>query len=210
LDKSPRYHFVVDDLCRIFPDAKLIFLWRNPLAVVASALDTWAGGRWSLHRFHVDLYDGLARLVSASDRLGSQALNVRYEDLVERPEESWPLVFEYLDLTFDARALSLFPQVVLSGRMGDPTGVHSYRSVSVEPIDKWRQSLANPFRKAWAHRYLEWIGPARLATMGYRMEDLTAEVDSLRFTTRLLTSDLARSVYGRSRRGAASLAARIR
>jgi hypothetical protein len=35
LDKTPRYHYVVDDLFRVFPEAKTIFLWRNPLAIVA-------------------------------------------------------------------------------------------------------------------------------------------------------------------------------
>jgi hypothetical protein len=40
LDKSPPYHLVVEDLARLFPEAKLIFLWRNPLAVVASIVET--------------------------------------------------------------------------------------------------------------------------------------------------------------------------
>ena len=48
LDKTPRYHLILDELAQIFPDAKFIVLWRNPLAIVASILNTWKDGRFDL------------------------------------------------------------------------------------------------------------------------------------------------------------------
>ena len=45
LDKTPRYHYIAPELFRLFPDAKVVFLWRNPLAVVASIVETWTQGQ---------------------------------------------------------------------------------------------------------------------------------------------------------------------
>ncbi len=36
LDKTPPYAHFLPELARIFPEAKFVVLWRNPLAVVAS------------------------------------------------------------------------------------------------------------------------------------------------------------------------------
>ena len=68
LDKTPRYHLVADKIFELFPDAKYIFLWRNPLAVVASIAQSFSGAKWSLHRNKVDLFTGLENLVSAYSR----------------------------------------------------------------------------------------------------------------------------------------------
>ena len=36
LDKTPRYGLIVDELREAFPGARFIFLWRQPLAIIAS------------------------------------------------------------------------------------------------------------------------------------------------------------------------------
>ena len=58
LDKTPRYYFIIPELHRVFPEARYIILLRNPLAVLASILDSWTRRNWfSLHRFrHCLLY----------------------------------------------------------------------------------------------------------------------------------------------------------
>ena len=57
IDKTPRYHLIVDELMTMFPSAKFIILWRNPLSIVASTMDTWSKGKWNLHRHHIDFGD---------------------------------------------------------------------------------------------------------------------------------------------------------
>ncbi len=44
LDKTPRYHHILPELRRVFPQARFVFLLRNPLAVLASTLDAWFEG----------------------------------------------------------------------------------------------------------------------------------------------------------------------
>jgi hypothetical protein len=199
LDKSPRYHLIVHELFELFQDAKFIFLWRNPLAVLASSNETWAGGRWSVHRWEIDLFDGLANLQSAYERYRDRACGVRFEDLIAEPADTWPRVFEYLELSFDPQALREFASVPLRGRMGDPSGRVQYQAISREPLDKWKRSLGNPYRKAWCRRYLEWIGERRLSLMGYRLDDLIRELDGTPSSPRLLASDLMRAAYGKTK-----------
>ena len=49
LDKTPRYHLIVEEIIKMFPNGKFIFLWRNPLSIVASMMKSWAGGKWKLY-----------------------------------------------------------------------------------------------------------------------------------------------------------------
>ena len=79
LDKTPRYHLIVDRLLDAFGDqARFVFLWRNPLAVAASYLDSWGHGRWNLHYFANDLYDGVAKLADAYAAHRGSSVVVRY------------------------------------------------------------------------------------------------------------------------------------
>ncbi len=63
-------------------------------------------------------------------------------------------------------------------------------------MSKWKRTLSNPIRKIWSCRYLRWIGPERLATMGYDLDRLLMELDSLPPSSRMLGSDLLRGGYG--------------
>jgi hypothetical protein len=198
LDKTPRYHMVAEDLFRVFPDAAFVLLWRNPLAVAASIIETWAGGAWTFGRWRVDLYEGVANLVGASRRHADALCAVRYEDLVgPARQDAWRNLFGHVGLAFDPGVLAEVPGEAPQGRMGDPTGARAYTGVSDVPLEKWKATFANPYRKRWARRYLEWIGEERLRTMGYALTKLRAELDGAPSGTRRLGSDLWRGAYGR-------------
>jgi hypothetical protein len=196
LDKTPRYHLVVEEIVRLFPNAKFIFLWRNPLAIVASIMETWGGGRWNLYRLKVDIYDGLANLVAAYEKHASKVYAVRYEDLVVNTETEWRRLFNYLNLPFNPEMLSSFNNIKLKGRMGDPRGTKQYQSITEEPLEKWKLTLINPIRKAWCRRYLQWIGRQQLAVMGYDLDSLIAELEAVQSNLHLVGSDLLRISYG--------------
>ena len=66
LDKTPPYAHFLPELARTFPEAKFIALWRNPLAVVASIVETFCGGRWEPDRYPLSLYAALAALVDST------------------------------------------------------------------------------------------------------------------------------------------------
>jgi hypothetical protein len=195
LDKTPRYHLVAEDLMRLFPEAKYIFLWRNPLSIIASMITTFLDGKWKVWRTKVDLFRGLDNLVQAYDKHRDTVCALRYEDLVANPESECRRVLEYLELPFRYETLSEFNKRILAGRMGDPTGIKRYRQISSEPLDKWKQVLNNPVRKQWARWYVRWIGPERLAIMGYRMEDLLDQLETAPNSLECTGSDLLCLAY---------------
>jgi hypothetical protein len=192
LDKTPPYCLIADEVMRLFPEGKFIFLWRNPLSVVASMIDTW--GPWHPTLMSSDLFVGLPRLVAAFDANRDRAHAGRYEDLVSGDERHWRTLMDYLEIEFDPTSLSRFADVELSGRMGDPTGRKKYSALSSAPAGKWRQTLANPLRRQWARRYLSFLGLDRLAIMGYDERQMLEELGSLPVSFDSVASDTMRAL----------------
>jgi hypothetical protein len=198
VDKSP-YSHVAADVMRVFPDAKCVFLWRNPLGIVASLIETWEQGRWYPTMYRGDLFIGLPRLASAYSQAVERAHSVRFEDLIRGDDGAWRMLMDYLGIEFDPEALRRFSKVELHGRMGDPTGTKRYAALSTEPLDKWRSTLANPVRIEWCRRFVRFLGRERLEVMGYSQDELLRELDSqpLRLTgllpdLRRMTIDIAK------------------
>ncbi|MFK7846881.1 MAG: sulfotransferase [Rhodothermales bacterium] len=196
LDKTPRYHLVVEEIMEVFPDAKFIFLWRNPLSIIASMLDTWHRGHWYLYFFKVDLFEGFAKLVKAYTDNKDRVLGVNYEDLLKDPETTTQKICAYLDLPFQSIMIEDFQSVDLQGDMGDPTGTKSYKSISDKPLNKWKGSLRNPIRKSWCKSYLKWIGKERLYTVGYEQKELLDDLKATPFSLKRMGGDMMRISYG--------------
>jgi hypothetical protein len=196
LDKTPRYHLIADEVISAFPEGRHVFLWRNPLAVISSIIETWGHGRWNVYRHKVDLYKGLENLIETYLQNEDRVLAVRYEDLILSPRKEWQGVFDYLDLPFDPAVLDSFVGVGLKGRSGDPTGTLRYDRMSEEPLEGWKRVLCNPFRKRWCRRYLRWLGQERLAVMGYDMGALIDQLDSLPHSYRKVGSDIYQGGIG--------------
>ena len=199
LDKTPRYHLIVDEIMALFPDARFVFLWRNPLAVAASMIESFGRGHWNLDRYDVDLHGGLERLVTAAGRGDERAIAVRFEDVVADPDAATAAIFRLLELEPAAATAAGFGEVGLGGRMGDRTGTVSYQAVSAEPLDRWRETMANPLRKRWCAAYLRRVGGERLGAMGYDLDELARAVDGLGTGPRGVVSDAARRLDGRRR-----------
>ena len=192
LDKSPPYCLIAEEIMRLFPEGKFVFLWRNPLSVIASLIETW--GPWRPTFMSSDLFIGLPRLTAAYDAHLADVHAARFEDLSVPDEDAWRALMGYLDLEFEPRTLTDFADVELPGRMGDPTGRKRYKALSSEPSQKWRKTLASPLRREWCRRYLRFLGRERLALMGYDLDVLLADLDSLPRCTESLGTDLWEAV----------------
>lgn len=192
VDKTPTYCFVAEEIMKLFPEGKFVFLWRNPLSVVSSIVETWPP--WHPTLFREELFTGLPRLVAAYAANRECAHAVRYEDLLGGDECHWRSLMAYLEIEFDPAALSRFAETQLNGSMGDPTGPKRYSALSSEPSEKWKQTLANPLRRAWSHRYLRFLGDERLAEMGYDREQIIAELDAQPMSIESLAPDLLQVV----------------
>jgi Sulfotransferase family len=199
VDKSPPYHYIADNLVRTFPDARFVFLWRNPLSVLASTVETFCDGRWKPFWHRGDLFDGLAHLTAAYRRHADRVVAVRYEDLVSGDEAPWRRVTDYLGVEFDPASLERFAEVQFSGRMGDPTGAKRYAALSRDSVDRWRATIRTVARREWADGYLVWLGLERLALMGYDLDALRAELAGVPVGTRGLAADVRDMAEGAAR-----------
>jgi Sulfotransferase family len=192
LDKSPPYCLIADEIIRLFPEGRFVFLWRNPLSIIASVIRTWE--QWHPTMFRSDLFIGLPRLIAAYRAHGAHAHSVRFEDLVDGDERRWEALMDDLGIEFEPEALTRFSEVELNGRMGDPTGVTRYSELSSEPQEKWRETLANPLRKEWCRRYLRFLGDERLAVMGYDGRQIIRELNSQPMSASSLIPDIGRLI----------------
>jgi hypothetical protein len=180
----------------LFPAARIIFLWRQPLAVAASVIESFGSGRWNLDKFKVDLYDGMSNLVRAYARRDERCIAVRYEDLILQSERESERLLGFLGIEGSVDPLRGFREVRLTGRMGDQWGTNAYAEISTEPLEKWTRTMANPVRRHWSRRYLEWIGSANLSMMGYDYEEVLAQLNGAPLSGAKVISDVARQTAG--------------
>ncbi|RKT47474.1 sulfotransferase family protein [Thiocapsa rosea] len=168
LDKTPRYFFIIPELWRVFPEAKFIFLIRNPLAVLASELQTYVRGNWGIiERFEPDLRRAPGLIIDGLKLLGEDAIRVTYEEFVRDPETQLRSLCDRLGIEFYPTMLdySLTPAPI--GRMNDPIGIHRHSSPNSDGIDKWKWMLHDPQANHFAQSYLNDLGSDTLNALGY-------------------------------------------
>ncbi len=180
LDKTPRYYLIIDEIARIFPDAKFIFLFRHPLAVVSSILETYNKGKIGTYWNRIDIFEGPRLLAQGFRSFQQTYLVVQYEDLIVDAQKCIQGICDYLAIPYSDSLLEAFKQVRLRGQLGDDTGTKAYRSMAEAPLSKWKQTINSDFRKKYTLRYLDYLGAETLAAMGYHLDELKAEVRNLK------------------------------
>jgi hypothetical protein len=176
LDKTPRYYRIIPELYSLFPRAKFVFLWRNPLAVLHSILATWVSDKyWPRLSHNTDdlrIAPGLMQVGIAA--LGEDAIVVRYEDLVTAPEPTVKALCERLDLPFAPEMLIYGERPALTDIVGDPAGIHQHTAPSAASLDKWRGLGESRQARHFALAYLDDLGAETVGAMGYDYADLRA------------------------------------
>lgn len=181
VDKTPRNYLIIPFIERCFPEAKFIFLYRNPLAIMASMIDTWGRGRFTpRYGNHVDIYEGPHLLVDNYIRMQSKSTCVCFEDLVATPEIVINKVFNYLGLSHDSTDIAPVDGGELRGVMGDKTGIVKYSNIYRGDLDGWKHAYTTRYRKLFARKYLDTIGGDVLSTMGYSIDDILSELEDIK------------------------------
>lgn len=197
VDKTPRYGLYADELIATFPDAPIVIMWRNPLAVVASLVRSWLDGRWMPYLHVVDLYDLLEALTAAVASHPGRFHQLRYEDLVHEPERRLRALLDHLGVPWDDRVLTNFSATDVRGPVGDRAGsLTNQTRVSTAATDRWPEAFESPVRRRWAQQYLAWIGRERLSLMGYDHARLRAQLAAAPLRWRMLPSDLGHTAKG--------------
>ena len=158
LDKDPRYYLILDFLVELFPEAKFIFLFRNPLDVMCSMMNTWLLNRLCLHAYHIDLYEGVRAMSHGWRKYGRQSIGVHYQQFVQDPPQELQRICEFLRIQYCPEMLQTFQSVDFGGSMGDPIGNRKYGKVSTESSCVWPAKLNNRYRIRFARKYISRLG----------------------------------------------------
>lgn len=157
LEKTPKNTLRLPFFDRIFPDARFIFLWRDPRENIASIIEAWRSGAWKTYN-HLDGFAGPWSLLLPPgwremngkpleqiaawqwqrtndivlddlQALPSQRwMTVSYEDLVRAPRDTVQRLCRFLNLEMDAP---------LEQRLHSPLPHSRYTLTAPQP-DKWR------------------------------------------------------------------------
>lgn len=171
LDKTPRYYYIIPEITRIFPNAKFIFLFRNPLAIMASIAETWHKGKIRFGNNYRDIYMGPKLLANGYELLKEKSMKVNYENLAANPEKEIKKVFEYLNINYDNKVINNFFYSKLMGAMGDSER-SKYGNIEIKLSEKWKNFYNTKFRQNYAVKYLDYLEGNVLDTFGYNKNDL--------------------------------------
>jgi hypothetical protein len=189
LDKTPRYYLIIPELAKIFPSSKFIFLFRNPLQIMASHIETWTRGKLRLERYFTDLYQGPKLLAEGYENLKEKSIKVHFDDLIENTDKTLKNILDYLDLEYEPALIENFSKVKLKGQVGDQEGYFEYDQIETRTLDKWEAVFATRYRKKFAKKYISKFSHKNLKTFGYNHEMLYNLIDDLKIQKKVCFSD---------------------
>ena len=184
LDKTPRYYHIMDEMIEAFPCARFVFLRRNPLAVMASIVKTNFHGDWTKifqnDRKH-DLLTAPEKLLKGCRRLGSKAVILNYEVLVQNPKVEINRICDELGLAFEPSMLDYGNKVRFEGSKGvDPKSIYQHTRPVNDYVDHWLEAYADPQMNRLGVEYLERIDHDTLKDIGYDADFLLDQLKSQR------------------------------
>lgn len=196
LDKTPRYYHIIPQIVKAFPDAKFIFLFRNPIHVMSSMMQTWSNGRFKkMYSYEMDLNYGPKALSEGYKLLKDKSYAVRYEQYVTNPEKYTKEICKYLGMDFDEAMLKSFASQDTKGRMGDSTGIKEYKSVDTKSLEKWKSTFNTDFRKNYIRNYIESIDGNIFSMQGYDKKVILEEIEKLNVDNRFYFKDNFDLIY---------------
>lgn len=151
LDKTPRYYLIAEELHQVFPEAKFIYLFRNPIDVFDSAIDMFCSGRlYRVPFIYVDMMHGLNQLSVPIGQRKESIYAIKYEDFCADGEFLLQQICKYLQIDYQSEMLINFNKVHFFGKMGDPkryqsNGIISQRTKNKKPLSIVRRL----FYKKW-------------------------------------------------------------
>jgi len=161
LEKTPKNALRIPFFAKLFPDARFVFLWRDPRENVSSIIEAWRSGKWTTYR-ELDGWDGPWSLLLPPgwQQLRGKPLEevaayqwdcanrVALDDLSALPRERWTSL-RYADLVGDPRAavqrLCAFSGIEFDAKLAarvaaplPPSGL----TQTPPAADKWRRNEA--------------------------------------------------------------------
>jgi hypothetical protein len=176
LDKTPRYYNIIPELYRLLPEAKFVFLFRNPLAVLSSTLASWYNNNHELLLKSInkhDIFKAPAKLLEGITLLKEKGIIIHYEKLVLEPHTEIQKLCDKLDIKYYDDMINYGKKGAPKGRFGDAIEIHRHSKPVDNSIEKWILNLTTNERlKKFTLDYLSFLGPLTVSEMGYSYEEI--------------------------------------
>jgi hypothetical protein len=166
-DKTPHHVAEIPELARIFPDAKVIHIYRDGRDVALSWLARYYGPR-NLHSAAVAWRDLVSAGRRDGPRLGSAYTEVSYEGLLEHPERTMRAVCDFLREPFTDSVLKPAERTSPYVWRQIQRGTYRHRGeIERGNAGNWRDSMALPDRALF-----ESVAGELTRELGYPVEGL--------------------------------------
>lgn len=168
LDKTPRYFHIVNELIEFFPNAKFVFLFRNPAAVISSIINTFTKEEFSrLSDFRHDLLFAPKKILTGIKTAGPRAYSLRYESLLDDPIKELTGICSFLGIEYTNTMLHYNKTLKSKWRFGDQINVYQHDKPNNALKDRWVNALNIP--KMWkiVSDYVQTLGRELVFEMGY-------------------------------------------
>lgn len=180
LDKTPRYYMILQELFKIFPNAKYILLVRNPIAVLSSILETNFKGDFrrlfSTDRRN-DLFTAPRNILEASKLLGDNAKVVHYERLVADPPGILSSLCDFLDIPYEPGMVNYGNKLKFeTKRFVDPKSIYLHDQATNKFVDEWADRLRSNQDVHLSESYLSSLGPELISELGYDYDELKSKI----------------------------------
>jgi hypothetical protein len=163
-EKTPEHTSHIDQIQNLFPDSKIIVLYRDGRDVALSLRKTPWAAAGIYANFMIWLYyqNILLRILACADHAENNLRFIRYEDVVERPETIFREVLTFLELPYESSVAS-----GCGNREGIPLREHAWKSTALQQITAER---VGAFRRELTEdeiAVLEGLGRDTLTAFGY-------------------------------------------
>ncbi len=179
-EKSPHHCFFLDKLFSWYPNAQVIFMWRDPRDLIASSRKT----PWGAH-VPPDMTArswNRAMAILESRKSDARVLPVQYEALTRDPEREMRKVCEFLAEDFIPDMLNRRTSTPVGKNASEWLAEHHAKSaapITTDSIGKWKADM-----KLEDARVVEYLCRNAMRRYGYTRETKplsTGEILSLRF-----------------------------
>ena len=110
-EKAPAYHAYLPEIGGVFPEARFVIIWRDPLACCRSAARAASQNRFFAHPGMMSRIlcgaETMARGVEQLQRTGVRTHEVVYQEFVATPEEHLRRICDFAEIPFEPKMLNL-------------------------------------------------------------------------------------------------------
>ena len=180
LDKTPAYALVLPFLTKVFPDAAYVVLTRHPVAMFTSYANSFFDGNYpAAQTYNPILQRYVPALAAFLRQRDTPHVHVRYEDLVQDPENEMERVYAHIGVPFERDSIE-YGQKESPAGLGDPVTVEQHTRPTTASVNKWAAELASdPAKHTFIQDLITQLDPDDLEILGYPLTTLWKPLEEI-------------------------------